>query len=230
MNHNSDDDIQFGLLTEGLGFQKSLLRENAHPKEKALRPPATPPQLRTEASSSSLLSARGVMSLDDKKNLLRTSFQKQAAAVDSAIEVERDLLDDRPVTLPTQLLAWVVDFLLVSLVVAVALYALTSAVPGIWNNAQGKLALGELSFYAASFFAMLYLMYFSLAEAFGGQSAGKYWLGIEVIGATGERPRIYQSLMRALFSLFFLLTGGMLAIYQTHGRLTGTSLRVIRDR
>ncbi len=220
---NSDDDINFELLTEGLGFQKTLL-----PRSSKIESKLPPSFLTPRNTLNSIAGQRPTLSLDEKKNLLKTSFsasEKPLNLPEEFLSEERTAISENKVVGPyPQFMAWLIDITLLSLTVLGALIFLDKWAPGVWTNSNGKLLSSEVVFYFSSFFIMLYLMYFSLAEAFGGQSVGKYVMKFSVVNEFGERPKIYQTLFRSLLSLGFLLTGGLFAIYQVHGTLSKTGL------
>ena len=222
-NSNNDDDINFELLTEGLGFQKTLLPRSS--KNESKLPPSF---LAPRNTLNSLSGHRATLSLDEKKNLLKTSFsvaEKPLSLPEEILADERtNISENKSVGPYPQFVAWLLDMGLLTLAVIGALIFLDKWAPGVWTNSSGKVLSSEIIFYFSSFFIMLYLMYFSLAEAFGGQSVGKYVMKFSVVNEFGERPKIYQTLFRSLLSLGFLLTGGLFAVYQVHGTLSKTSL------
>jgi uncharacterized RDD family membrane protein YckC len=237
-NNPNGEDIEFQLLTEGLGFQKSLLRS-----EKILTPktpnlagaPQLPPSFRASEKSGHQLPKQSLVSLEDKQQLLTNSFSKngnrsiKSSNILSEIPNVEEVPDVDPadVSLLKQFFAWSVDFSLLFALVATSVIYLDQLNPGLWSDLDGNFLWNEASFYFAWFFSMLYMIYFSLSEAFGGQSVGKYLFKLQVVDAFGDRPKIYQTLLRSMISLALILTAGFLAIYQIQGLLSRTKLQLV---
>ena len=252
------DEIEFQLLTDGLGFQKNLgksLKDNSLAVSKTndsmssipKLPPSFRPNSPIKSTSSpklfndvqisndrSKLPHHSFMNLDEKKQLLKTSFARDAASenrTESRIDVsDIPTVSAGDVSMLNQFTAWLCDVVLIVLTVTSAIIFLDQLNPGIWTTSDGSFRWQDTSFYFLSFFSMLYLIYFSLSEAFGGQSLGKYIFNIQVVDDFGERPKIYQTLLRSLLSLSFILSAGLFALYQIHGSVSRTRLQsAIKD-
>lgn len=135
-------------------------------------------------------------------------------------------------------LAWMIDGTLIGAVFIALLWVAAKVVrhgppsrqDGLDWAAETVLAYSRLLVPAAALLALLVLLYLALFTVLGGQTPGKYQLGIRVIDCNGHRPSPGRAVLRALLVLgsgALMLMGFALVFFDRrrqalHDKLAGT--------
>jgi uncharacterized RDD family membrane protein YckC len=145
-------------------------------------------------------------------------------------------MEARVAPLWRRLLAWCIDFALISTMTSLFFWAAAAMVRRDLPRPDLDLLLvpsrtsATLALMWLLLFAMMTLLYLALFTALGGETPGKGLLGLRVIDRWGQTPSAGRSVVRATLALgsaAFALTGFFLVLFDRrrqalHDKLAGT--------
>lgn len=105
-----------------------------------------------------------------------------------------------------RLVAFVVDAIIVYLVVGIIVAA--AALPAYFTSLFVPGATANVSFFGGFFAAianLLFVLYFTVAEAEYGKTVGKHFMGLHVQTDSGQRPNMGTSLLRNVSKIYWVL-------------------------
>lgn len=217
-----DNDQFFKPLTDGLGFHHSIKEKKEIKANLSTKSIALKEQLETRAQELKLRSTSIEKTNQVNMGELAPFYNNEVESQSSPIELHTHLETLVEATMFTRFGAWIVDLVLITSIITVALVSIifTSQIPLSYLRENILDVDLVVSFFSISI--LFYSFYFSFFDKTTFSSPGKRMLGLKVVSIKGSPITFVQAFSRVIITMISAITLGLGCVIKVQDKLTDT--------